>query len=448
LLILYIKLKNHRILGLFCKLCDIFLGLSATVDEASELARKSCNGKCWPIIYIPIYYAACMAACSVSYSASVDGTEVTPPIDIVPVPATVAVKDFSEYKVAACYDRCVATYGTSGTNYTYCVIGCSLGGRKPDDKVGAFPTPIAVSAREARSTIESCMLGFCRYLVGLGPALPPCIAVCLATGSRRRSIEYPLDEMTPVTDVDYKKVPVVQTFTPEIVDKKPVEFYVKECYDRCAVAYKPTDSDFSYCLLGCTVGGQKFDKVNVAINPFTPVRDARGLTACEKKCGPELIVPAIYLRCLNKCEGSRSLKKPLEIVPVPVVAVTEVGDFFKVCYEKCVAAYGLSGPDFASCLFKCTIGGGNKKPYEKDVVVKPVVGVREARYSNCVKNCLDKFGGLNTPGGSACALSCNFRKLEDTPVKYDDVKDYVGGGQKVQDKVIVTGVEPVAPVRK
>jgi hypothetical protein len=214
-----------------------------------------------------------MAACAASYSAGIDGTEVTPAKEVFPVPAIGEVKDFSKYKDTACYDRCVATYGTSGTNYTYCVIGCSL-------------------------------------------------------------------------------------------------------------------------------GGQKFDKVDFAINPFTPVREARVLTACEKKCAPELFLPPLYLDCLIKCKGGRSLKKPLEIVSVPVVAVPEVADFFKVCYEKCVAAYGLSGPDFASCLFKCTIGGG-KKPYEK---------------------------------------------LQDTPVKFDEVKDYVSGGQKVQEKVVVAGVEPVANV--
>jgi hypothetical protein len=200
--------------------------------------------------------------------------------------------------------------------------------------------------------------------------------------------------MTPVTDIDYKKVPVVPTFTPEFVEKKPVEFYVKECYDRCAVAYKSTDPDFSYCLIGCTVGGQKLDKVDFAINPIAPVREARDFEDCKKNCLFAIAEYSVYQYCLIGCKG-RSLKKPLEIAPVPAIAVTEAGDFFKVCYEKCVAAYGLSGPDFASCLFQCTIGGG-KKPY----------------------------------------------------VKLDDVKDYVGGGQKFQDKEVVAGVVPVTTVRE
>jgi hypothetical protein len=286
--------------------------------------------------------------------------EMTPFTDVdfkkVPVVPTVTPefvdKKPIEYYVKECYENCEVAYGSSGTNYTYCVIGCSLGGQKPEVKVGA--------------------------------------------------------------DVDYKKVPVVPTFTPEVVDKKPVEFYVKECYDRCAVAYKPTDPDFSYCLLGCTVGGQKLDKVDFAINPFTPVREAHALTACEKKCEPERFFLTFYLDCMIKCQRGRSLTKPLEIVSVPVVAVPEVGDFFKVCYEKCVAAYGLSGPDFTSCLFKCTIGGG-KKPYVSNVVVvKPVVGKREARgyqeYQECIRNCLAEMGVAHHPTTfTSCPITCIFR---------------------------------------
>jgi len=223
--------------------------------------ERDCYNRCGSVYgFSGPDFTYCLDECRVGGQArSIDYSldEITPVsgIDYKKVPDVVStfIPEFAEKKpvefyVRECYKNCEVAHGSSGANYSVCLIGCSLGGQ--------IPQVTEVKTREARG-YDSCATNYCGYVYYVPLAFGPCMGVCLAAGGRRRSIEYPLDEVTPVTDVDYKKVPVVPTFTPEVVDKKPVEFYVKECYNRCAVVYKSTDPDYATCLLGCTVGGQK-----------------------------------------------------------------------------------------------------------------------------------------------------------------------------------------------
>jgi hypothetical protein len=175
--------------------------------------------------------------------------------------------------------------------------------------------------------------------------------------------------MTPFAEVNYNNLPA-PNFTPEITDKTP---FVKECYEKCKATYQSSDPDFASCLLGCTLGGggQNLYKVHVTFDLIAPMKEARNVKNCESQSVNALFVSyPVYQICVSKCQASRSLKKLLQIIPVPA----DTGDFSKVCYEKCVAAYGSSGPDFASCLFQCTIGG-----QKVDVVINPIVPVKVTR---------------------------------------------------------------------
>jgi hypothetical protein len=140
-------------------------------------------------------------------------------------------------------------YKKTDVNYSYCLIGCTVGGQRPQEKVGIVPNPLGV--REARG-YDSCAAGYCRSVAGFLPAFVPCMGVCMAAGGRRRS----MDEIrTPLPIADYKKEPVVHA---EVLQEKPsVEFYVRECYKRCESTYISSDADRKYCQLGCTLGGQR-----------------------------------------------------------------------------------------------------------------------------------------------------------------------------------------------
>jgi hypothetical protein len=114
-------------------------------------------------------------------------------------------------------------------------------------------------------------------------------------------------------------VPVVPTFTPEFVDKKPVEFSVKQCYNKCAAFDKSSDTDFATCLLGC-FGGQKPEKVDSGTKKNETID-----------------------------------KKPKAVVVVePIVSARKARGYeeYKECVKKCYAENGGSG-NFSSCPITC-----------------------------------------------------------------------------------------------
>jgi hypothetical protein len=222
------------------------------------------------------FYAVCLAAtCPESRMLKDDARpEVTlekKAAVIAPFTPDFVDKKPIEFYVRECNERCELAYKKTDVDYSYCLIGCSIGGQRPEEKVGIVPSPVGV--RDARG-FDSCMSGYCKWVVGLPPALVPCMGVCLAAGGRRRSIDYPMDETRPKVTLD-KKAAVIAPFTPEFVNKKPVEFYVRECYERCEFAYKKTDADYASCLLGCTIGGGKLQDKVAALGhvPFTHVRE-------------------------------------------------------------------------------------------------------------------------------------------------------------------------------
>jgi putative transposon-encoded protein len=291
------------------------------VREARDV--ESC--KDWCVLALENSYAlyqACLRGCK--------GRSLKQPLEIAPVPAIAVTEVGDFFKV--CYEKCVAAYGSSGIDYVTCLLQCSIGGEQKLDKVDIAIKPIA-PVREARD-VKNCEKQCVNALYVSYPVYQICVTKCQPS----RSLKKPL-EISPV---------------PAIAVTEVGDFF-KVCYEKCVAAYGTSGTDFASCIFRCNIGGQKLDKVGIAINPVAPVREARGsLADCKDKSLFALVQSDIsYAFCVRDCNEAKSLKEPLEIVQDPVVADSE----FKTCYEKCVAAYGFSGTDYATSLLRCTVAG-------------------------------------------------------------------------------------------
>ena len=168
------------------------------VPSAKLIQDRSAYGDCFSNCFLP-YYPPTAATCAISCAFRRRNLEPTS------AKMGIAFEDAgnkpSTHFVAECTEKCIASYESADPNLAYCLIGCSLGGQRHRDEEGGA---VSLSARTTQARgFDSCMANYC-YYVSWTPAAAPCMAVCMAAGGRSGSIDFSLDEMSPVTGIDYK----------------------------------------------------------------------------------------------------------------------------------------------------------------------------------------------------------------------------------------------------
>lgn len=176
------------------------------------------------------------------------------------------------------------------------------------------------------------------------------------------------------------------------------EYYIKECYERCVALYPSTDSNFSYCLIGCSIGGQKLKEKDVTRKPVDGARQARdSYSDCLDSCKEQHWNIALVTICIIRCNFRRKLEDtPTKLELLKKVPVAED------CNKESLGDW----PYYGECTDKCL------ETYSEEIPKTDFWG------SKCVKKCIDDADASPTR-----PLKDDFRKLEVTPLNKAVISD-------------------------